>query len=920
LVYQVGSSTSTITVNNVVSGVGFSVTPAGTTTYTLVSVTDANGCVRTSGFTTAVATVAVNPLPTATLSGSQTICANGSATLSVALTGTAPFVVTLNDGTTATFNGFSGTITVNPNVATTYTIASVRDANGCSNVGAGSAVISLNTPITVTTQPANTTVCAGTVATMSVSASGTGIAYQWFNASGAITGATAATFTTTAAGTYYVVVTGTCNTITSGNAVVTVNPLPQGSLTGSTICAGGTGTLVYTSSVAGTGPYTLVYQVGSSTSTITVNNVVSGVGFSVTPAGTTTYTLVSVTDANGCVRTSDFTVASATITVLQAPAITSQPVSLVQNLGTAAQYTVVASGANLTYQWQLSLDNGVTYNNLVNSGIYSGANTATLQISAISINMNGYRYRCIVSGTCAPAATSTGALLTVVSPVASFTVNNLNQCLNGNQFTFTNNSTLLIGTFVSYQWTFGDGVGTSSLANPTYSYTRPGTFVVKLVATTDAGMRDSTTRTVVVFSSPIASYNINQSTQCLLNNRFVFTNTSTLPNEAMTLAYRWDFGDGTSDFDISPVKSYTAAGTFNVKLVATSINGCRDSITQAVTVNPMPVTTVSANPGTILCQGSSVVLTATGGVSYKWYRNGALQVGVTGPTFTVTTPGEYSVRATSAAGCESIDVATIVITLLEKPVVDFTFNTSCAQFPITFTNRSVTTNSGPVTFLWTDNFGNTSTVANPVITYATAGVVNMKLKVTPTLCPVSADSITKSFTLSTAAPALRLPTVHALSGEPVRLQARSLGSGSSYLWTPGGSLDDSTLQRPTATLTAEQEYRIRVTTAVGCQTVDTMLVRVFSNYGVYVANVFTPNADGINDRVIMNLVGIRSLRYFRIFDRAGKMVFVTSNAGDSWDGTLNGAKMPIGTYMWVAEAVTNSGINITDRGLITLIR
>jgi gliding motility-associated-like protein len=405
----------------------------------------------------------------------------------------------------------------------------------------------------------------------------------------------------------------------------------------------------------------------------------------------------------------------------------------------------------------------------------------------------------------------------------------------------------------------------------------------------------------------------------LLNNRFVFTNTSVLPNEAMTLTYRWEFGDGTTVNDISPVKSYANAGTYNVKLVATSINGCRDSVTQTVTVNPMPVTTVSANPGTILCQGSSVVLTATGGVTYKWYRNGALQVGITGPTFTVTSPGEYSVRATSAAGCESIDVASIVITLLEKPIVDFTFNTSCAQFPITFTNRSVTTNSGPVTFLWTDNFGNTSTVANPVITYATAGVVNMKLKVTPTLCPVSADSVTKSFTLSTAAPALRLPTVDALSGEPIRLQARSLG-GATYLWTPGGSLDDSTIQRPTATLNAEQEYRIRVTTAVGCQTVDTMLVRVFRSYGIYVANVFTPNADGINDRVIMNLVGIRSLRYFRIFDRTGKMVFVTSNAGDSWDGTLNGAKMPIGTYMWVAEAVTNSGINITDRGLITLIR
>ena len=881
-----------------------------------MSVTDANGCVRTSGFTTAVATVAVNPLPTATLSGSQAICANGSATLSVALTGTAPFVVTLNDGTTATFNTASGTITVNPNAATTYTIASVRDANGCTNVGAGSAVITIHTPITVTTQPANTTVCAGTVATMSVVANGTGISYQWYNAGGAITGATAATYTTTSAGTYYVVVGGTCGSVTSGNAVVTVNPLPQGSLTGSTICVGGTGTLVYTSSVAGTGPYTVVYNNG--TSNVTVNNVVSGVGFSVSPAATTTYTLVSVTDANGCVRTSGFTAETATITVLQAPAITSQPVSLTQNAGTAAQYTVAATGSNLTYQWQISTDNGLTYVNLTNAGVYNGVNSATLQISAISINMNGYRYRCVVSGTCAPAATSNVASLTVVSPVASFTVNTANQCLNGNQFTFTNTSSVLVGT-LTHQWTFGDGVGTSTLANPTYTYTRSGTFVVKLVVTTDAGLRDSTTRTVVVFASPLPSYTINQSVQCLLNNRFVFTNTSVLPNEAMTLTYRWEFGDGTTVNDISPVKSYANAGTYNVKLVATSINGCRDSVTQTVTVNPMPVTTVSANPGTILCQGSSVVLTATGGVTYKWYRNGALQVGITGPTFTVTSPGEYSVRATSAAGCESIDVASIVITLLEKPIVDFTFNTSCAQFPITFTNRSVTTNSGPVTFLWTDNFGNTSTVANPVITYATAGVVNMKLKVTPTLCPVSADSVTKSFTLSTAAPALRLPTVDALSGEPIRLQARSLG-GATYLWTPGGSLDDSTIQRPTATLNAEQEYRIRVTTAVGCQTVDTMLVRVFRSYGIYVANVFTPNADGINDRVIMNLVGIRSLRYFRIFDRTGKMVFVTSNAGDSWDGTLNGAKMPIGTYMWVAEAVTNSGINITDRGLITLIR
>jgi hypothetical protein len=479
VVYNNG--TSTITVNNVVSGVAFpvSVIPGVTTGYTLVSVTDVTGCTRTSGFTGAAASITINPRPTAVLSGSQAICANGTATLSVAMTGTAPFVVTLNDGTQATFATNSGTITVNPNAATTYTIASVTDANGCSNVGTGSAVITLNTPISITANPANTTVCSGTVATLSVVAGGTGITYQWFNAAGAITGATAATYTTTASGTYYVVVGGACGSVTSGNAVVTVNPLPQGILTGSTVCANTPGaTLTYTSGVAGTGPYTIVYStLVNGLITTTATNVVSGVPFAITGVltNTTAYSLVSVTDVNGCVRTSGFTTGTATITVLAAPAITSQPVSLTQNVGTAAQYTVAATGANLSYQWQISTDNGLTYVNLANAGVYSGVTTATLQLSTISVSMNGYLYRCVVSGTCAPAAISNGASLTVVAPVAAFTVNTANQCFNGNQFVFTNTSSILVGSLVTYQWTFGDGVGTSSLASPTYTYTRSGT-------------------------------------------------------------------------------------------------------------------------------------------------------------------------------------------------------------------------------------------------------------------------------------------------------------------------------------------------------------------------------------------------------------------------------------------------------------
>src|SRR6185436_19422103 len=101
---------------------------------------------------------------------------------------------------------------------------------------------------------------------------------------------------------------------------ITVNPLPQGSLTGNgPFCATGAGQLTFTAS-AGTGPYTVVYNDG--TADRTASGVVSGTPFNTftTPVtSTTTYTLVSVTGANTCVRTTGFTGASATITVNPLP-------------------------------------------------------------------------------------------------------------------------------------------------------------------------------------------------------------------------------------------------------------------------------------------------------------------------------------------------------------------------------------------------------------------------------------------------------------------------------------------------------------------------------------------------------------------------------------------------------------------------
>ncbi|MGC4101450.1 M36 family metallopeptidase [Ferruginibacter sp.] len=125
------------------------------------------------------------------------------------------------------------------------------------------------------------------------------------------------------------------------------------------------------------------------------------------PATTTTYTVFADNGA-GCVRQ-----ASITLTVNPRPAITSQPANLNVCSGLPATFTVGASGAGISYQWQVSTNGGTTWTNLTNGTPYTGVTTTTLTVSPTTAAMNNYRYRCVVSGTCPPNAVSNGAILTI---------------------------------------------------------------------------------------------------------------------------------------------------------------------------------------------------------------------------------------------------------------------------------------------------------------------------------------------------------------------------------------------------------------------------------------------------------------------------------------------------------------------------
>ncbi len=294
--------------------------------------------------------------------------------------------------------------------------------NSCGITGSTNVTLSLSAPPGISVQPQSQMVCAPTGTTLSVTASNVAT-YSWLeNGSalsdgGTIGGSASATLTINATSTndsgstFAVVLTsGSGCVLTSQVATLTVLPGIQITQppTNQTVCAGST--VLFTAAANGPG---LTYQwnkngsplsnggsvSGATTTSLTLSNVLaadSGATFSVTVDGGT-----------GC---APVTSAPATLTVNTAPAITNQPSSQAACIGGGASFSVGATGSGLSYQWMKGASN------LTDNATINGSASPTLTLSGLTTADNSATFSVVVSGTCAPSATSTTVTLTVSSP------------------------------------------------------------------------------------------------------------------------------------------------------------------------------------------------------------------------------------------------------------------------------------------------------------------------------------------------------------------------------------------------------------------------------------------------------------------------------------------------------------------------
>ncbi|MGZ8517762.1 MAG: T9SS type B sorting domain-containing protein, partial [Chitinophagaceae bacterium] len=180
-------------------------------------------------------------------------------------------------------------------------------------------------------------------------------------------------------------------------------------------------------------------------------------------------------------------------------------------------------------------------------------------------------------------------------------------------------------------------------------------------------------------------------------------------------------------------------------------------------------------------------------------------------------------------------------------------------------------------------------------------------------------------TLDQSLQGIRHPEVIASANVPLQLSIRNLGADYTYDWNAKFGLNNYAVFNPTFNYDRQTQYTIVITSNTGCSVTDTLLVKILDDIpvdesGIFVPKAWTPNGDGHNDKLFPIPVNIRELKYFRVFNRWGQLVFETSILRNGWDGIFKGQPAVSDTYTWAAEAIGEDGKVYKRSGNSVLLR
>jgi hypothetical protein len=637
--------------------------------------------------------------------------------------------------------------------------------------------LTVNQNVLVSGAPVGITNCPGTTASFSVSASGTGVGYQWYKGGSALPGQTSSSLvlpsvSATDAATYSVVVSGACGTALTNSATLTVNQnvLVLSAPVSITNCPGTTASLSV--SAAGTAVTYQWYKGGSALPGQTSSSLVLP---SVSATDAATYSVV-VSGACGTALTN-----SATLTVNQNVLVSSAPVSITNCPGTTASFSVSASGTGMGYQWYKG------------GSALPGQTSSSLVLPSVSAT-DAAPYSVVVSGACGTAITNSATLTINQNVLVSSAPVSITNC-PGTTASFSVSAT---GTGVGYQWYKGGsalaGRTSSSLVLPGVSATDAGTYSVVVNGVCGRAVTNTASLTI---NTPTTVDPLLSQTTCPGTT----VSFSTSAHGTGPFSYQW-LKDG------APLAGQTAnslllanvtaaqAGTYAVQ-----VSGACNSTTNFATLTVNTPTTADALVPQAVCPGTALSISTTahgsGPFTYKWIKDGKPLPGATTSSWSITNAtvldqGTYVVIVTG--NCNAVtNTGTLTV---HPPTTATPLDSQTQCFGTTATFSTTPDGTGPFSFIWRKNG-----VVLPGKTDASLTVSQLKAADAGTyavevsgLC----NSVTNSATLAVQSDGLLSPATFA---NPAPITINDFSPATPYPSTIQVSCVPSTPTQLTVTLT-----------------------------------------------------------------------------------------------------------------------
>lgn len=465
---------------------------------------------------------------------------------------------------------------------------------------------------------------------------------------------------------------------------------------------------------------------------------------------------------------------------------------------------------------------------------------------------------------------------------------------------------------LSYTWNFGDGSPTSSVVNPTHTYTANGVYTIQLTTTHTNGCSSSQTQTIHVFAPTVTAQG---DTVCMGAPLTLWASGGN--------SYTWQPTNGLSSpfAGTTTLNGATATAVYTVTILSQSLSQqCIFTKTVLAVVHPTPQANFiySVNP----C-GGVVYFTGTPSptnVTYSWSFTPSQTSTLSNPWHFYSVGGTYPVtlQVTNPEGCSDQMVQSVNVPS-PPPVSVSPSSVICAG-----QQQAQLFASGGSYYLWYPSTGlNSATIANPIANPPASMVYSVDITVLQgtTACVITLTTSVLLDVLSNSVPSVVAQPPVIVGGDNTTLTY--LGDpGAMVYWHPSQWVSPTSGFTVTAGPPVTTEFTVVLTKGVCTQTIK-VLVEVIpkgcEEGSSFVPNTFSPNGDGINDVLYVRGIKMESI-YFAVYNRWGEKVFETNDKNKGWDGIYRGRPADNGVFGWYLKVKCYDGQEHFKKGNVTLIR